>query len=275
MPGYFRTLGISFRRGRDFTERDRAGAQRVAIIDKDLARRFWPSYPKGQNPVGQRLLIGGVNLEPAEIVGIVAHTHQNLEDNAWPETVYTPFAQTAQSHVMLAVRTRWRPIQFVHAVQQEVQALDRDQSISKVHTMDELLEAQLGQRRSLMILLGSFAGIAVLLSAIGLYGLVAYSVARRTRELGIRRALGAIETDILSQVMGPALGLTLAGVGIGVIGAFALTRFLEALLFHVTPTDPATFAGVAALLMFVAAAASYIPARRAMRMDPMAALRIE
>lgn len=275
MPGYFRTLEIPIRRGRDFTEVDRAGARRVAIIDEDLARRFWPSYPKGRDPIGQRLVIGGVNPQPAEIVGIVAHTHQNLEDNAWPETVYMPFAQTAQSHAMLAVRTSWGPDKFIHAVGSEVKAVDRDQSISKVHTMDELLEAQLGRRRSFMLLLGTFAAIAVLLAALGLYGLVAYSVVQRTKELGLRQALGAVEIDILSQVMGPALKLTLAGVAIGVAGAFAVTRFLESLLFHITPIDPLTFAGVGVLLLFVAGIASYIPARRAMRLDPMTALRLE
>jgi len=141
--------------------------------------------------------------------------------------------------------------------------------------MNELMESQLGQRRSLMMLLGSFAGLAVLLAAIGLNGLISYLVVHRTRELSIRRALGALETDILSQVMGVALALTLVGVSIGVAGAFALTRFLQGLLFHVTATDPVTFAGVALLLIFVAAIASYIPARSAMQIDPMAALRIE
>jgi len=275
MPGYFRTPEIPLGQGRDFTQRDRVGAQRVAIIDEDLARRFWPAYPNGQSPIGRHLLIGGVNPEPVEIIGIVAHVHQNLEDNAWRETVYTSFAQNPQSNAMLAIRTRWSPIQFIAAVRRQVQALDRDQSTMAVHTMNELMESQLGQRRSLMMLLGSFAGLAVLLAAIGLNGLISYLVVHRTRELSIRRALGALETDILSQVMGVALALTLVGVSIGVAGAFALTRFLQGLLFHVTATDPVTFAGVALLLIFVAAIASYIPARSAMQIDPMAALRIE
>ena len=275
MPGYFRTLGIRFRSGRDFTERDTAAAQRVAIIDEDLARRFWPSYPRGQNPIGQRLLVGGVNRQPAEIVGIVAHVHQNLEDNAWRETVYVSFAQSPQSQAMLAVRTRWSPMQFTEAIRRELRRLDRDQSITALHTMDDLVEAQLGQRRSLMLLLGSFAGLAVLLAAIGLYGLIAYSVARRTREMGIRRALGALEGDILSLVVRQGLGLTVAGVAIGIAGAFGLTRFLRGLLFHISNTDPVIFIGVPLVFILVATLASYIPARRAVQVDPMTALRHE
>ncbi|MGH9547750.1 MAG: ABC transporter permease, partial [Terriglobales bacterium] len=275
LPGYFRTLKIPFRRGRDFAERDGTGAQRVAIIDEDLARRFWASYPNSENPIGQRLLIGGVNPQPAEIIGIVAHVRQNLEDNAWRETVYTSFAQNTQSHVMLAVRTRWSPMQFTAAVRRAVQALDRDQSITAVRTMADLIDAQLGQRHSMMMLLGTFAALAVLLAAIGLYGLIAYSVVWRAKELGIRRALGARQIEIFSEVMGPALGLTLAGVIVGIGAALALTRFLQGLLFHISATDPATFAGIALLLIVVAGIASYIPARRATQIDPMAALRIE
>jgi putative ABC transport system permease protein len=275
MPGYFRTLGIPLRRGRDFSERDGIGAQRVAIIDEDLARRFWPSYPNGLNPIGQRLLVGGVNPHPAEVVGIVAHVHQNLEDNVWRETVYTSFPQSAQPRAMIALRTRSNPMAFSGAIRREVQAIDRDQSITEIHTMDDLIESQLGQRRSIMVLLGTFAALAMLLATIGLYGLIAYSVVHRTKELGVRRALGAGDADILSQVLGPALRLTFIGVSIGLVAAFALTRFLQGLLFHITATDTRTFAAVVFLLFLVSLAASYIPARRALRMDPISALRSE
>ncbi len=274
-PGYFRTLEIRLRRGRDFTERDIAGAQRVAIIDEGLARQLWPAYPGGQDPVGQRLVVGGVNPQPAEIVGIVADVRQSLEKNAWPGSVYVPFAQSATSFAMLAIRTASDPLRFTRTVREQVQALDRDQPISAVRTMDDLVESQVGQRHLIVTLLGSFAGVALLLALIGIYGLIAYSVAQRTREVGIRRALGAQHGDILRLVVGQGLGLALAGVAVGVGGAITLIRVMKDLLFDVSATDPATFAGIALLFVLVSLAASYIPARRATRIDPMAALRVD
>ena len=272
-PGYFRTLEIPLKRGREFAERDTADAQRVAVIDESLARRFWPAYPNGPDPIGQRLLIGGVNLKPAEIVGIVANVHQSIEKSLWPETVYVSFAQNPQPFAMLAIRAQGDPLRFTRAVREQVLAVDRDQPVADIRTMEDLVEAQVGQRRLLMALLGSFAGVAVLLALIGIYGVIAYSVAQRTQEVGIRRALGAQQSDILWLVMGQGLVLTLAGTAIGLGGAFALTRVMQALLFQVKATDPATFAGVALLFLVVALAASYIPARRAARIDPVSALR--
>jgi putative ABC transport system permease protein len=273
-PSYFRALGIPLRRGRDFSEQDTETAQRVAIIDESLARKLWPAYPEGQDPIGQRLWVGGVNPKPAQIVGIAADVHQNLESTAWPETVYVAFAQTPLPSAMLAVRTESSPLNFTSAMREQVRALDPDQAISDVRTMDDLVEEEVGQRRLLVILLGSFAGVALLLAVIGIYGVIAYSVAQRTREMGIRRALGARQADILRLVVLQGLRLALAGVAVGIAGAFALTRLMTALLFHVSATDPGTFAVVALLFLCVALAASYIPARRATRIDPMAALRI-
>ena len=272
-PGYFRTLEIPFRRGREFTEQDTAEAPRVAIIDEALARRFWPAYPAGQDPVGQRLWIGGVNKEPAQIVGIVANVHQDLDSSAWPESVYVSFPQNPQPSAMLAIRTAGDPLGLTRAVREQVRTLDRDQPIAAVQTMDELVEAQVGQRRLLGILLGSFATVALLLALIGIYGVIAYSVTQRTQEMGIRRALGARSSDVLRLVVGEGLRLVLAGVAVGIAGAFGLTRLMKALLFGVSPADPATFAGIALLFLLVAFAASYIPARRATRIDPMTALR--
>ena len=272
-PGYFNTLRIPVRRGRVFTERDTADAPRVAVIDEALARRFWPSYPNGVDPVGQRLLIGGVNLKQAEIVGVVANIHQTIEKSSWPETVYTAFAQNPQPFAMLAIRTRGDPLRYTRAVREQVFALDRDQPVADVRTMDDLVEEQVGERRLLMIVLELFAGMAVLLALIGIYGVIAYSVAQRTQEVGIRRALGAQQSDILWLVVGQGLALTLAGIAIGLGGAFAATRVLQTFLFQVSPTDPATFVGIALFFLAVALAASYIPARRAARIDPMAALR--
>jgi predicted permease len=273
-PGYFRTLDIPLRRGREFTDQDTEDAQRVAIVDEALARRFWPEYPSGPDPVGQLLWVGGVNPKPAQIVGIAANVHQSLENSAWPETVYVCFAQNPLPSAMLAIRTDGDPLRFTSAVREQVRALDKDQGISAVRTMDDLVEEEVGQRRLLVILLGSFAGVALLLALIGIYGVIAYSVAQRTREMGIRRALGAQQSDILRLVVVQGFRLALAGVAIGLVGAYGLTRLMESLLFHVSATDPATFVGVALLFLFVALAASYIPARRATRIDPMATLRI-
>jgi len=271
--GYFGTLGIPLRRGRDFNEHDTADAQRVAIIDEALARRFWPAYPAGLDPIGQRLLIGGVDKKPAEIVGIAADVHESLEPGSWPESVYVSLDQNAPPFATLAIRTTGDPLRFTKAVREQVQALDRDQPVALVRTMDDLVEEQVGQRRLLVVLLGSFAFVALLLALIGIYGIIAYSVAQRTQEMGIRRALGAQPSDILGLVVGQGLRLALAGVAVGIAGAFALTRLMTTLLFHVSATDPATFVAVALLFLLVAVAASYIPARRATRIDPSAALR--
>jgi predicted permease len=274
-PGYFHTLEIPLKRGREFTEHDMQDAQRVAIIDESLARRFWPGYPAGQDPVGQRLLIGGVNSKPAEIVGVVADVHQNLDSRAdWPQSVYVSFAQNPQPSAIVAIRTMGDPLSFTRAVREQVQALDRDQPIGVVRTMDDRVEAQVGKRRLLVILLGSFALVALLLALIGIYGVIAYSVAQRIQELGIRRALGAQQSDILRLVIGQGVALALAGTAVGLGGALALTRVMSTLLFHVSATDPATFIGIASLFLLVALGASYIPARRATRIDPIAALRV-
>jgi putative ABC transport system permease protein len=272
-PGYFRTLAIPERRGRDFSRRDTADAPRVAIIDENLARRFWPAYPHGPDPVGRRILIGGVNPKPAEIVGIVPHVHQNLEDSSWRETVYVPFAQDPASLAVFAIRTRGDPLQLTPSVRAQAQALDPDQPIAAVRSMEDLMAEQLGQRRLILGLLASFAGVAVLLALIGIYGVIAYSVAQRTQEVGIRRALGAQQGDILRMVVKQGLTLALAGIALGIGGALALTRVMKSLLFRVSTTDPVTFAAIAVLFVAVALAASYLPARRAARIDPMSALR--
>lgn len=274
-PGYFRTLQIPLKRGRPFTEREKEGAQRVAIIDENLAHRFWPGYPHGQDPIGQHLLIGGTNPQPAEIVGIAGNVHQNVDNSAWPESVYTPFAQSPLPSGMLAIRTQGDPMSFTTAVRVQVQALDRDQPIAEVQTMNDLVEAELGQRRLLVKLLGAFAGMAFALALIGIYGVIAYSVTQRIHQIGVRRALGAKESDILWLIVGQGFGLALTGVLAGLGGAFVLTRVMKALLFHVGATDPATFASTALLFICVALGASYIPARRATKIDPMVSLRYD
>ncbi len=274
-PHYLSTLKIPLRRGRTFTERDRQNAGRVAMIDEGLARQLWPAYPGGLDPVGQHLFVGGTNPHPAEIIGVVANVHQTIDNSAWPGSVYVMFAQNPLPSALLAIRTESDPTGLTSAVRAQVQALDREQPVSDVQSMTNLVDAQLGPRQLLVALLGSFAGVALVLALVGVYGVIAYSVTERTQELGVRRALGATEGDILRLILGQALGFALAGAVIGVFGALALTRVVKTLLFQISATDPATFATVALLFVIIAITASYFPARRAVRIDPMQALRYE
>jgi predicted permease len=275
-PGYLRTLGIALKRGRALTARDNTpGSPPVVMINEGLARRFWPDYPRGQDPVGQRVSTGfDKAIGWMEIVGIMADVHdQGLALDA-EQTVYLPTAVHPPQVAYLAARTEGDPRRFVNTIRSQVLATDGDQPVSDVRTMEEVIDASIGQRRLTMLLLGSFAGVALLLAMVGIYGVIAYSVAQRTREVGIRRALGAQQGDILRLVLGQGLGLSLAGVAIGIGGAFALTRVMKGFLFQVSATDPTTIVGVALLFVGVALVASYIPARRATRIDPMAALRV-
>jgi putative ABC transport system permease protein len=275
-PGYLRTLGVALRRGRAFTERDNVpGAPPVVMINEALARRFWPDYPNGQDPVGQRISTGfDKAIGWMEIVGIMADVHdQGLAADA-EQALYLPTALHPPQVAYLAARTEGDPHRFVNTIRTQVLAIDGDQPVSDVKTMDEVIEASIGQRRLTMLLLGVFAAMALLLAMVGIYGVIAYSVAQRTQEVGIRRALGAKPADILRLVLGQALALALAGVAIGIGGALAITRVMKGLLFHVSATDPATYAAIALLFIAVSLVASYIPASRATRIDPMAALRI-
>lgn len=275
-PGYFETLRIPLKRGREFTVRDNTpGAPPVIIINETLARLLWPNYPGGENPVGHRIQEAYDKATGwMEVVGVVADIHQGgLASNPVPE-FFIPCIVHPPQTAYLVLRTPGRPLRFASALRKAALAVDPDQPVSDVKTMDSVLAKAFGERRWMMGLLGSFAAVALLLAIVGLYGVIAYSVARRTQEVGIRRALGAQQADILRLVLRQALALSLAGVAIGIAGAFALTRFLKALLFHVTATDPAVFVATAALFIVVALAASYIPARRAARIDPMTALRI-
>ena len=271
-PGYFRTLAIGLKRGREFTAHDNAQSVPVAIVNENLVRLFWPQYPEGPGPIGQHVLVG-TDPQSIEIVGIAPNVRQSgRDDNPKPE-VYFPCSQRPPLSAMLAVRTDGNPLSFANAVRGQVLAIDRDQPVSAVASMDELVEASEGQLRLMMTLLGMFAGAAALLSVVGLYGVISYSVVQRTKEIGIRRALGAQRSDILVLVAGQVVGLALAGVSLGICGAFALTRVLKDLLFQVSATDPVTFVGIPILFVLVGVAASYIPARRAAKVDPMVALR--
>lgn len=272
-PAYFQTLKIALRRGRPFDGRDGDAGVKALIINEGLARRFWPSYPNGQDPIGQHIVMGKQKVGSWEIVGVVADVHEGALDKDTTPELYLPLGQNALSTAALVARTKGDPHKFVNSIRAQVLAIDRDQAVSNVRTMDEIIRNSVGQRRVMLVLLGSFAVAALLLAMIGIYGIVAYSVVQRTKEVGIRRALGAQQGNIFRLVLGQSLGLVLGGIAIGIVGALALTRVMKTLLFQVSATDPSTFACIAALFIVVALGAGYIPARRATRIDPMTALR--
>ena len=259
-------------RGRVFSDRDRAGAPPAVVINQASARRLYPQ----ENPVGKRLTVQWGHPDvPCEIVGVVGNVRQKSLDKDPNPGVYISNLQEPSGPVNLVVRTHGDPRQLTNAVQSVVHSLDREIPISDVKTMDEYVSASVAAPRFNTILLGGFAGLALALAAVGIFGVISCSVAQRTQEIGIRRALGADGRNILRLVL--AQGLRLAGLGIllGTAGALAVTRLLATLLYEVTPTDAVTFASVAAVLGGVACAASYVPARRAARVDPMVALRYE
>jgi predicted permease len=269
---YFRTMGIALRSGREFTPHDHDATPEVTIISETLARTVWPEYPK-LNPIGLHVLIG-VNMTPVEVVGIVDDIRQSLEGE-FVGGFYRPALQGGPPSIGFVVKTTGDPFTYVSAVRREVLALDSDLPISSVKTMTNLMEEEMGQRRLVLLLLGVFASAALLLTAVGIYGMLAYWVVQRTRELGIRRALGAPTENLLWLVIGRGLALTSAGVIVGTAAATGLTRLLEKLLFQVSPSDPAAFIGVAALVAILTLAACYLPARTATRIQPIEALRFE
>jgi predicted permease len=263
-PGYLRTLRAPLRRGRQFTEADRAGVARVCIVDDELVRRYWPNV----DPVGTWITV----------VGVVGHTLHTGLDDAKRVQVYFPLAQNALPFLGLVVRTSGDPMAAVGAVRAAVASVDAGLPLANVNSMDQLLEQTTGPRRFAMLLLAGFAGLAMLLASIGLYGVMSYIVTQRSRELGVRVALGASADDVLGLVLDQGLRLALAGVGIGLVAAFLLTRVanvMRRMLFEVKAYDPLTFVVVPLLLIAVALLASWLPARRATRVDPMEALRSE
>jgi putative ABC transport system permease protein len=273
-PGYFSTMGIQLLKGREFIERDDAKAPGVIVVNQEFARRVFPN----EDAIGKHIKPGASGIgEPVmrEIVGIVADVkHLSLSRDDTPE-YYVPYAQCLFDPMTVIARTQGDPRSVLDAVRNDLHGLDKDLPVYGVRTMDDYLAASVAQPRFNTLLLGLFAGVALLLSAVGLYGVMAYTVVQRTHEIGVRMALGAERRDVLKMVLGRGLVLTLTGVAIGLVGAIAMSRFLAGMLFGVQPHDPATLAGVSLILLAVALLACYIPARRATRVDPMVALRHE
>ncbi|HEX8651885.1 MAG TPA: ABC transporter permease [Pyrinomonadaceae bacterium] len=270
-PDYFRVMGIPLIRGRFFNDGDREGAPHAVIISETFARRFFPD----EDALGKRLTIDLGEPWTGEIVGVVGNIrHFSLATEPFRE-MYMNIAQTPRGSVNLVVRTRSDPAALTAAIKQEVQGLDRDLPIYNPKTMEQRVSESAAAPRFRTLLLALFAALALVLAAVGIYGVISYSVTQRTHEIGVRMALGAGRRDILKLVVGHGIVLTLIGVAIGLIGAFMLTRIMATFLFGVSATDPLTYAVVSLLLIGVALVACYVPARRAMRVDPMVALRYE
>jgi putative ABC transport system permease protein len=276
-PNFFRTLGIPVVAGRDFSDRDSLEAPRVVIVNESLARTYFGN----ENPIGKRvrldsrLLFGNEPAPLREIVGVVTDvTHAGLTGAARP-VVYIPLAQRPFNMSYFVVKTEGDPARFVSSIRGAVRSVDKDQPIYDVKTLEERIGTSVGQERFIALLLASFSGVALLLAAIGLYGVLSYSVAQRTHEMGVRMAFGAETNDILRRVMRDGMTLIGAGLVIGVAGAAALTGFVEGLLFGVSPLDPRIHVVVVLVLTIVALAACWIPARRAARVDPIVALRYQ
>lgn len=284
-PSYFRTMGIPLRAGRDFTERDTPDIPGVVILNETLARRHWPV----EGPIGKRITLD----DPRDssrapqwftVVGVVKDVKQESWMAAPSNEIYLPFQQSEgffassarqYTSMTMVIRTTVDPQSLTKAVQETVKGLDPTLPVSNLVSMDQVVNDTLWQPRFSLQLIGLFAGLALVLAAVGLYGVMSYSVTQRTREVGLRLALGAQPGDVVSLVIRQGMTLALIGLAAGLLGAFALTRLLANLLFGVTPTDAVTFASVALGLLAVAFVACYIPARRAAKVDPLEALRYE
>lgn len=267
---YFKSLGIPLLRGRLFDESQESDAQNKIIVNETLVRKHWPN----EDPIGKRLKISWIDDREDEIIGVVGDVRlAELEEEPRP-TTYWPYARNAYTTMTLTVRTS-SGTSTVPSIRAILRELDPNLALADVRTMDEVVSRSVAQRRLMMMMLAVFAGAALLLAAVGIYGVIAYMVTQRTQEIGIRVALGATHGDVLRMVVGQAAWLATAGILIGAFAASVLTKLMADLLFQVEPFDPATFAAVAIGLLAVALLASYLPGRRATRVDPVVALRAE
>ena len=283
-PEYFHIMGIPLMQGRTFTEADAgSNAERVTLISKSTAEHFWP----GKNPIGQHIKPRWMD-NWWTVIGVVGDVKENSITQNIPEWIdgemYTPYGphsirehgpEAPPAELTLVLRTSSDPSQFGSALQSTVAELNRDVLVSQVQTLNGWVAEAVAGPRSTAALFSLFAALAVALGAVGIYGVISYAVAQRTREIGIRMALGAHKYEVMRLVVGQGARLALLGVSLGLGGALLLTRLMSSLLYGVEATDPLTFASVALLLVLVASAASYIPARRAMQVDPIVALRYE
>ena len=279
-PGYFTTLGIALKRGRDVSDADRSGAPIVSVVNEEFVRRYFPN----EDAIGKRIELGWTQDTAATgpaaalggtIVGVVGNVKRaGLAEEVRPET-YAAYMQPTFPEFAVVVRSTADPSTVIAAARAQMRALDADLPISGLRELSELISRSVAQPRFYTLLLGAFAAIALLLAAVGIYGVISYAVSLRTRELGIRLALGATGRHVSRLVLREGVGLAVGGVVIGGISAFWLSRLLTNLLFGVSTTDPATFLGVSAVLMAIAALACLVPARRAARVDPVTAMRNE
>jgi predicted permease len=274
-PTYLETLHIPLREGRWFNESDTDKGRAVFVVDEDLAKRFFP----GRSAVGQHLTFGSPPAKEEdwpEIVGVVGNVrHNGVEERSGNPFVYHPLTQTPFGEVSVFIRTARSAPEVLALLREKIAAIDPTLPVFQTGTMTSVISTHLNNRRAIMLLLGSFAGLALFLSAIGIYGVLAYDVSQRTREIGVRGAIGATRKQIVMLILRQGLWKTGLGVAIGLVGALMLSRFLTSLLFDVKPTDPLAYIVVSLLLLGVAVLASYLPARRAARIDPIIALRSE
>lgn len=271
-PDYFTTMEIPVIKGRAFTEQDKAGAPPVVIVNETLAQKHWP----GQDAIGKRIRFDAP-IEGApwmQVVGVIKDVKHELSVEVSPE-YYLPFAQDAWRSMVVVARTTVDPASLAGAIRQDVWAIDKDQPVFDVRTMQEVRSLSVGLQQFNSMMIGIFAAVALLLASIGIYGVMAFAVTQRTREIGIRMALGARKTDVLRLVVVNGMKLAFLGLAIGLVASWALTRFISNLLFGVEPTDPLTFTVVSLCLLAAAFLACYVPARRATRVDPLEALRYE
>ncbi|MCA1602111.1 MAG: ABC transporter permease, partial [Acidobacteria bacterium] len=271
-PDYFRTMGIPVLKGRGFTDQDKPGALPVIIVNETMAQKYWP----GADPLGKRVRFNAPLTEAPwmQVVGVVQDVKHELQAPVTAD-YYLPHAQDAWSSMVLVARTKVEPLSLAADMRQQVWSLDKDQPVFDVQTMEQVRSFSVSLHSFSAGSLGIFAGIALLLAAIGIYGVMSYAVVQRTQEIGIRMALGARAVDVLKLVVRNGMSLALIGVVAGLAGAFALTRLLQSLLFGVTPTDLLTFSIVTLGLLLVALLACVVPARRATKVDPLVALRYE
>ena len=270
--GYFHTIGARLVSGREFTTGDGADRPFVVVVNQALARKYFGE----ENPVGKALTLGGDGRgRPAEIVGVVADIRQSAIEEPGRPTVYVNNVQNTRVKVTLVARTRGEPLAMAREMRAAVWSLDKDQPITSIFTFDDIMSQAVARPRLLTVLLGLFGALGLALGALGIYGVLAYLVNERHREIGVRIALGALPSDVLRMIAGRGVVLTAVGIVVGLSGALALTRFLQGVLYGVAPTDPLTFVAMTLVLLAVAGLASWIPARRAAGLDPVEALRAE